>query len=129
MIISFGWTAEYLPPNGSKNTTRRIWKPRTLEAWQRAYDNGRLTHTAVNKCLAYGGHRIGLITLTSRPYLEIVGDMPEEDLIHEGGMVKTVDEFIATYFNGDRHQPVAVVRFNFVPTKPKEYIQLSFLET
>jgi hypothetical protein len=30
MILSFGWTAQYLPPDGSKDTTRRVWKPKTL---------------------------------------------------------------------------------------------------
>jgi hypothetical protein len=31
MILSFGWTSQYLPPNGCKDTTRRIWSGRTVE--------------------------------------------------------------------------------------------------
>jgi hypothetical protein len=115
MIISFGWTAQYLPPNGIKDTTRRIWKPRTLASWQKAWDEGRLEHQAVDKCLAYGGKRIGVIKLVERPYLAALWDMTEPELIREGGMVDTVEEFIAKYFGGDKEWAVAVVRFEFTP--------------
>lgn len=113
MILSFGWTAQYLPPDGAKDTTRRIWKPKTLGIWQRAWDQGRLEHFAVDKCLAYGGKRIGLITLTARPELEPLYKMPEADLIREGGMCSTVPGFIDAYFGGNANQEVAVVRFKF----------------
>ena len=114
MIISFGWTAKYLPPIGPKDTTRRLWKPRTLASWQRAWDDGRLEHQAVDRCLAYGGQRIGRITLKERPFLERLGDMTDADLIREGGMAATVGEFIDRYFDGDPDQSVAVVRFSYV---------------
>lgn len=45
------------PPNGTQDTTRRVWKPRTLAAWQKAWDEGRLIHDAVDRNLAYGGKR------------------------------------------------------------------------
>lgn len=115
MIISFGWTAQYLPPHGTKDTTRRCWKERTLKSWQKAWDEGRLTHDAVDKCLAYGGSRIGTITLLERPFLQPLSEMPQADVIREGGMVATVDEFIDKYFDGDRDRVVAVVRFHFEP--------------
>ncbi|MEL6383844.1 MAG: hypothetical protein AAFQ89_15590 [Cyanobacteria bacterium J06626_18] len=113
MIISFGWTSQYLPPHGPKDTTRRVWQPRTLAAWQKAFDQGRHTHTAVNKCLAYGGKRIGNITLLERPFLQPLQQMPESDLIREGGMCSSVDEYIQKYFKGDDSLSVAVVRFTF----------------
>lgn len=113
MIISFGWTTPYLPPHGPKDTTRRRWKPRTLKSWQKAWDEDRLTHVAVNKCLAYGGDRIGTITLLERPFLERLGDMPDTDLIREGGMCNSVEEFINRYFDSNPDQFVAVVRFHF----------------
>ncbi len=113
MIISFGYTIAYLPPHGPKDTTRRVWKPRTLAAWQKAFDQGRLIHTAVNKCLAYGGKRIGTITLLERPFLQPLHQMPESDLLREGGMCSSVNEFIEQYFKGDASQEVSVVRFDF----------------
>lgn len=113
MIISFGWTAQYLPPNGTKDTTRRQWKSRTLASWQKAWDEGRLVHDAVDKNLAYGGKRIGRITLLERPYLEPLSQMPQEDLVREGGMCDTVPGFIDAYFDGNADQEVAVVRFSF----------------
>ena len=115
MIISFGWTAQYLPPNGTKDTTRRAWKPRTLASWQKAWDKGQLVHDAVDKCLAYGGKRIGKITLIERPRLESLFNMPAADLVREGGMCATVPEFIDVYFHGNADQEVAVVRFAFLP--------------
>ena len=115
MIISFGWTADLLPPKGPKDTTRRIWKPRTLSQWQKAWDEGRLTHDAVDKCLAYGGKRIGTVTLIALPYLEPLFRMPPEDLVREGGTCSTVPGFIDAYFDGNGDQEVAVVRFTFEP--------------
>jgi hypothetical protein len=115
MILSFGWTAAYLPPEGTKDTTRRIWKPRTFKSWQNAYDAGRLTHVAVNKCLAFGGERIGTITLIERPFLQLLSDMPAADLVREGGMCQTVDEFIHKYFGGNYQQQTTVVRFTYQP--------------
>ena len=114
MIISFGWTAQYLPPVGPKDTTRRIWKPRQLASWQKAWDEGRLEHDAVDKCMAYGGQKIGRITLIERPKLESLAFMDDTELRREGGMCDSVAEFINTYFKGDRSQQVAVVRFRFV---------------
>ena len=115
MIISFGWTADLLPPKGTKDTTRRIWKPRTLASWQRAWDEGRHTHIATDKNMAYGGKRIGTITLIERPYLEPLYKMPVEDLVREGGTCSTVVGFINAYFNDNGDQEVAVVRFKFQP--------------
>ena len=116
MIISYGWTAQYLPPSGTKDTTRRCWKPRTLASWQRSFDRepGR-PHVAVDKCLAYGGKQIGTIVLKERPYLEKLADMKEEELLREGGMCNTIEEFIDRYFGGNGDQMVTVVRFNFEP--------------
>ena len=115
MILSFGWTEQYLPPNGPKDTTRRVWSARHLASWQKAWDEGRLEHDAANKCLAYGGKKIGRITLTERPTLETLAQMPEADLIREGGMCDSVEEFIDRYFRGDRSVEVAVVRFQYKP--------------
>jgi hypothetical protein len=116
MILSFGWTAEYLPPAGTKDTTRRVWAARTLATWQKAWDENRLEHDAVDRCIAYGGSRIGWIYLKERPFLQRLSDMPTSDLVREGGMVSSVDEFIERYFAGDRDLEVAVIRFKFLST-------------
>lgn len=117
MIISFGWTAQYLPPLGTKDTTRRIWKPRTLASWQKAWDDCRLWHDAVDKNLAYGGQRIGRILLKERPFLQPLTEMTGDELVREGmpaELCPCVDSFVAKYFDGDRSQVVAVIRFEFV---------------
>ncbi|MEM9213948.1 MAG: hypothetical protein AAGD25_06335 [Cyanobacteria bacterium P01_F01_bin.150] len=117
MIISFGWTSQYLPPLGSKDTTRRIWKPRTLKSWQKAWDEGRLVHDAVNKCMAYGGYKIGKVTLIESPTVQKLSAMPDEDVVREGDMVETVEEYIGKYFKGNAAQEVVVVRFTFEPNE------------
>jgi len=117
MIISFGWTAQYLPPRGCKDATRRLWSDRTFNSWLKAWDEGRLIHDAVNKQLCYGGERIGKVEMIERPFLQFLYDMPDSDLIREGGMVNTVQEYVDTYFKGDFNLRPAVIRFNFTPNE------------
>jgi hypothetical protein len=128
MILSFGWTADYLPPKRCKDTTRRIWSDRTFKAYLKAWDEGRYWHEAVDKQLCFKGKYIGRIKLIERPFKEAIAEMTSDELIREGGMVDTVDEFIDKYFKGDKSLVPVVVRFKFVPSvipKPK---QLSLLE-
>ena len=113
MILSFGWTTqEFL--DGKKTVTRRLWKEKTLIAWQNAWDKGKITHKAYSKQPSYGGQQIGLIELTCRPYLEPIAEMPESDCLAEGGKCATVAEFIDYYFKGDRTLVPVVVRFKKV---------------
>lgn len=128
MIISFGWTADYLPPKGGKDTTRRIWSDRTFKAWSKAWANGLIWHDAVSKQLCFGGKYIGRIKLIEKPFKQPLCEMSHDELIREGGMVSTVDEFIDKYFGGDSTLEPVVIRFQFTPLvlpKPK---QLSLLE-
>lgn len=78
--------------------------------------------------LCFGGEYIGKIKLKECPYRQPLSEMSHDELIREGGMVRTVDEFIDKYFGGDRTLEPVVVRFQFTPLilpKPK---QLSLLE-
>ena len=128
MIISFGWTKDFLPPKGNKDTTRRMWKESYFESWRRAWDDNRLIHDAVSKQLCFGGQYIGKIKLLECPYRQPIHEMNHDELIREGGMVATVDEFIDKYFGGDRDLEPVIIRFKFTPLvlpKPK---QLSLLD-
>ena len=128
MIISFGWTRDFLPPKGSKDTTRRMWSDRTFKTYCQAWDDGRLIHDAVSKQLCFGGEYIGRIKLIEKPFKQAISKMDRDELIREGGMVETVDEFINKYFGGDRNLEPVVIRFKFTPLvlpKPK---QLSLLD-
>lgn len=109
MILSFAWTTQAFL-GGRKTVTRRSWAPRTMAAWQRAWDEGRLEHDAADKVLFAGGKRIGKIRLTCRPYWERLADMPESDLEAEGGLWASLEDFIALQ-GGDPEKQVAVVRF------------------
>lgn len=112
MILSFGWTAQYLQ---HKTVTRRTWAERTAKSWCKAWDEGRHIHQAWNKStFAKGARKLCDIKLTARPYQEYLADMPESDVVAEGGMVETVQEFIDKYFNGNASQVVWVVRFEVV---------------
>lgn len=127
MIISFGWTSQFLPPKGSKDTTRRLWKESHYEAWRKAWNENRLVHDAVSKQLCYGGERIGKIELLECPYRQPLHKMCHEEVIREGGMVETVDEFIAKYFGGDRYLEPVVIRFKFTPLVLPQAKQLSLI--
>jgi hypothetical protein len=107
-LISFSLTTkEFL--SGRKTVTRRRWKPRHLEMWQRLWDTRQLEHDAWDKSPRFGGKKIGRFRLTCRPYLERLADMPKSDLVAEGGMVETLGEFILL-IGGAPQEIVAVVR-------------------
>lgn len=111
MILSFAWTVEPLLAR-HKTCTRRDWSPGYVRQWQRAWDEGKLVHDAYDKSPRAGGHKIGEIRLTCRPYLERLGDMPEGDLEAEGGMWESKAEFIELQ-GGAPDKVLAVVRFRF----------------
>jgi len=109
MILSFSLTEkEFL--SGIKTETRRDWKPRTLRVWQKAWDEGRLIHDAVNRGLHRGGRRIGKLTLTARPEREALRTMMAANLKAEGGMCATVAEF-CKLVNQRPSKRMVVVRF------------------
>jgi hypothetical protein len=112
-ILSFAWTSEAFI-KGIKTKTRRRLKERQFNMWMKRYrEKPNQIHTAVDKCLAWGGKRIGHFILTDYPYLEKLGNMPKEDLIAEGGMWDSVEEFI-DFVNGTSGEIVAVLTFKKV---------------
>lgn len=107
-ISFFLTTKEFL--SGRKTVTRRRWKPRHLAMWQRLWDTGRLEHDAWDKLPYAGGKKVGRFRLTCRPYLERLIDMPESDLVAEGGMAETLAEF-RQLVGGTLQERLAVIRF------------------
>jgi len=92
MIISFAKTVdEFL--SGKKTETRRDWKYRHFLMWRKFWWKNNCFHEAFNKSPRAGGEFIGIIRLTAKPYRQQLKDMTPENLIAEGGMCKTVDEF------------------------------------
>ncbi len=109
MILSFSITTrEFL--SGEKSVTRRFWKPEQLRRWQKAWDEERLIHDAWDKIPIAGGQKIGRFRLTSRPYLERLKHMPKSDLAAEGGMCRSIEEFI-DLVNKTPDTEAAVIRF------------------
>lgn len=113
--LSFGHTAQYLP---QKSVTRRDWKDshakKFINAFERATADGkRLRIPAIDKAYHRGGKQIGWVILTHAPYKETLKDMPQVDLVAEGGMCKSVEEFIDQYFKGDLEKEVWVIGFRF----------------
>ncbi|MEG3899789.1 MULTISPECIES: DNA N-6-adenine-methyltransferase [unclassified Microcoleus] len=114
--ISFGWTAQYLD---TKTQTRRQWKDTHVAKFLRAYDRAaaagqQLRVPAIDKGYHAGGKQIGWCVIRDRPYKQRLGDMPEQDLLAEGGMSATVTDFISKYFKGDADLEVWVIDFEFV---------------
>ena len=110
--ISFGKTLDCLL-HGGKTVTRRVWSDAYANHFIKRFERG-LTVPAFDKDRRYGGKQIGELHLTHRPYKEWISQMPVADLVAEGGMCATAQEFIDKYFDG-RDQQVWVIRFQFFP--------------
>jgi len=115
--ISFGWTAGYLD---TKTQTRRQWKDshaaKFLKAYDRAAVEGKhLRVPAIDKGYHAGGRQIGWCRLLRRPYKEPLNRMGYTDLLGEGGMCATAEEFIQKYFGGNAELEVWVIDFIFTP--------------
>lgn len=115
--ISFTHTSDRLLI-GQKTVTRRKWKDVTAKIFTRYYQQGRLID-AYDKSPRNGGKCIAQIKLTQPPYKEKLADMPVSDLAAEGGMCQTVEEFIDTYFGGDRSSEIWVIRFEVISKLPR----------
>lgn len=104
--ISFGWTFRYL---ASKTQTRRKWKDSHAQKFINAFHKGA-SIKAYDKDPRYKGECI----LTREPYQQLISEMPSYDLIKEGGMCNTVQEFVDKYFAGNANTVVWVVDFEFI---------------
>jgi len=112
-IITFALTEmEFL--SGRKTVTRRNWKPDYVRRWQRWWDEGRHAHDAWNGSPRTGGRFIGRFRLTCRPYWEQLVDMPEADLLAEGGMCETLADFYRL-IEKSPDDVICVVRFEKLP--------------
>lgn len=109
MIISFALTEKELLA-GLKTVTRRRWKPLTAARFKAG-----TIHQAYSK-LPYvnGARKLGTIRATADAYQERLGDISAADLMAEGGMCQTVEEFLAL-FPCDPHELIWVARFEFSP--------------
>jgi len=115
--ISFGLTAQYLP---QKTVTRRDWKEGYATKFAHAFDRAvaagkKLRVPAIDKAYRVGGKQIGWLVLSHAPYKEVLKEMPRVDLVTEGGMCNTIEEFATKYFKGDLEKEVWVLRFKFLP--------------
>lgn len=123
MIITFAWTSKQFL-SGLKSVTRRDWSDRTFEQWCRAWDQGRRIHKAYDKSPRCGGQQIGTFHLSQRPYRERLIDMPKRDLIREGGLWKTKEEFIEL-LGGDPDKVMTVIRFWRIHERTPSQITIS----
>ncbi|MCC3464532.1 MAG: hypothetical protein JGK37_00480 [Microcoleus sp. PH2017_06_SFM_O_A] len=113
MGISFALTINELT-SGKKTQTRRAWQDDYAKNFIRYFDEN-IAIPALNKGRHRGGHELGFIRLTQRPYQQYLSEMSPIDLQEEGGMVGTAQEFIDTYFEG-QDKLVWVLHFEFLST-------------
>ena len=108
-ILIFSMTKdEFL--HGTKTVTRRSWSDQHFEMWANFWETERHTHDAWDNIPRAGGKKIGELQLTEKPYREKLMDMPPTDLIAEGGMCSSVEEFIEL-IGKTPEDYVTVVRF------------------
>lgn len=111
MGISFSRTIDELT-SGKKTQTRRAWQDDYAKNFIRYFDEN-IAIPALNKGRHRGGHELGFIKLTQRPYQQYLSEMSPIDLQEEGGMVGTAQEFIDTFFEG-QDKLVWVLHFEFL---------------
>lgn len=108
-ILSFSMTKqEFL--SGNKTVTRRTWADSYHEMWERMWETNRLVHDAYDNIPRAGGRKIGQFELINKPYREKLSDMPVDDLIAEGGMCSSIEEFIE-FIGKNPNDTVSVIRF------------------
>ncbi|TAG58463.1 MAG: hypothetical protein EAZ28_14565 [Oscillatoriales cyanobacterium] len=113
MGISFALTINELT-SGKKTQTRRAWQDDYAKNFIRYFDKS-IAIPALNKGRHRGGHELGFIRLTQRPYQQYLSEMSATDLQEEGGMVATAQGFIDTFFEG-QDKLVWVLHFEFLST-------------
>lgn len=111
MGISFALTINELT-SGKKTQTRRAWQDDYAKNFIRYFDEN-IAIPALNEGRHRGGHELGFIKLTQRPYQQYLSEMSSIDLQEEGGMVASTQEFIDTYFEG-QDKLVWVLHFEFL---------------
>ncbi|MCT7953376.1 hypothetical protein NG798_26610 [Ancylothrix sp. C2] len=124
MILSFSITSKLAKEKGmddplltgTKTVTRRLWKPATAEKYQRIFHHQEIVRAWNNAPYVPGSHHIADIILTHIPYQEKLMDMPESDLLAEGGLWGTKDEFIRCVCRGKPNPDLVVwvCRFKIV---------------
>jgi hypothetical protein len=104
-----------------KFTTRRSATPARVAQWIKAWETRPdFDHGALDRFRLNGGLKIGTFKLTAQPYIERLGEMPEDHLALEGGTCKTLPEFFARYFPGESLlDNVLVIPFAPTPAKLK----------
>lgn len=108
MIISFAFTEkEFLA--GLKTVTRRRWKPRTAKQFRA----GSIHYAWSKVAFAPGARKLATIRAVQDAYQERLGDITESELLAEGGMCKTVEEF-CRLFGGDPNEIIWVARFEIM---------------
>ncbi len=95
---------------GIKTCTRRDWAESYRKKWVKWFQQGKIEHDAWNKVPYHGGKLIGRFRLTCAPYLERLAYMPVEDLVAEGGMCKSKEEF-CLLIGKKQEDFVTVIRF------------------
>lgn len=109
-ILSFAKTkGEFL--NGNKTVTRRSWGDRHIKMWIRLWETERHVHDAWDNIPRAGGRKIGEFRLTKRPYQEKLKNMPSTDLVAEGGMCSSLDDF-----------------YNLINKTPEDYVTVIHFE-
>lgn len=116
MILSFSITSKLAREkgiqdpllSGIKTVTRRLWAPTTADKYQRIFQEQKLIHAWNNAPYVPGSKHIANLLLTSEPYQEKLADMPDTDLLLEGGLWASKDEFIRCVCGGKPNPDLVV---------------------
>ena len=108
--ISFAWTLPDLLA-GRKGATRRFW----VDRHARSFREGELV-TALSKDRRAGGKPVAIIKLTCDPFKQTLAKMTDADLVKEGTLWDSVEEFREMMLGQGKGDEPWVLEFKLIGT-------------
>lgn len=122
--LTFAWTADRLPPNGCKDTTRRQWSDARIKTFRGYADQRRVIPAWDNSPRVKTSKQIGWARI-DRVEFDCLYWLTPDEVRREGYPDLSVLEFTERFFKGcDPDQPLAVIRFTFEPLSQWKQLEL-----
>lgn len=132
MILSFARTSDAYE-RGLKRVSRRLWSDRHFEMWRKAWEDGRHVHQAWSNIPRVKSARPlnpSQFRLLCCPYREPLAALTDDELLLEGGLWRSRDEFVEQFGRDvSLSTVVCVIRFAPIWQQSEQLDLLELLET
>jgi len=115
MIISFAWTTEAFL-QGLKTETRRFWDDEYMRRFVKVCAENDGCFLAYDKSPRFGGKRIGICRLKSKPFKQQLKFVTESDEKAEGGLWGSAAKYVEMM--GGPYKEPYVIKFEVLAKAP-----------